>query len=423
MNKTIINNFQQLLELSGEKRSDSILSINNAIEVQLFEKKGTGFFIGKKGFRNIWEGIGDNLVIEGNNSKILINISHCEENINIFAFLKSSGLKLRNLNIKVIYTGDPSNRSINLIYNKTKSCLIKDCSFDFYLDNPINITAIKNAGDVDTHMETPADGLAIENCHINIFNKSLKAFDTNILCGISNNRANSVSISNNYVFVKNIGAGSSQQAIGIYNNGRFLRVNNNNIKANGSHNQGKELEQCSATAVFNEGLYMLLTGNNIVGEWGGTCVGLDNRGAYAKIEGNKILATHTIKGRSVKSHADKCIISNNILTSTSRNPRILEIGGRNNIITGNLMDALLGPLDCKSGCGIYGENLKDSIISNNSISGARDCGIFLKNSLVQLSTNIISGFSDVALIKETADETDVSIESALSENNITSISI
>ncbi|MFA5676574.1 MAG: hypothetical protein WDA65_08660, partial [Christensenellales bacterium] len=118
-----------------------------------------------------------------------------------------------------------------------------------------------------------------------------------------------------------------------------------------------------------------------------------------------------------------CIISNNILTSTSRNPRILEIGGRNNIITGNLMDALLGPLDCKSGCGIYGENLKDSIISNNSISGARDCGIFLKNSLVQLSTNIISGFSDVALIKETADETDVSIESALSENNITSISI
>ena len=97
----------------------------------------------------------------------------------------------------------------------------------------------------------------------------------------------------------NRGENESHKAIGVYTNGRFGRFVGNNIKANGTHNRGLLKERAHAYGFVNYGLHTIITSNNIIGEWGGKCIGLDNNGEYAIIDCNKILSTHTICGRSV----------------------------------------------------------------------------------------------------------------------------
>ncbi|MFQ7034183.1 MAG: hypothetical protein ACLRTQ_00010 [Candidatus Borkfalkia sp.] len=103
-----------------------------------------------------------------------------------------------------------------------------------------------------------------------------------IVYGIFNHLANSISLQNTFVYSTNIGIGKKQAAVGVFTNGRFGRIVGNNIKANGSHNTGNLKEQAYAYGLVNEGLYNLIEANNIVGEWGGQCVGLENKGDFAK---------------------------------------------------------------------------------------------------------------------------------------------
>ena len=151
----------------------------------------------------------------------------------------------------------------------------------------------------------------------------------NAVYGIYNNLANSISVQNTYVYAVTRGDGERQKAAGVYTNGRFGRYVGNNIKANGTHNIGKQKEQAHAYGFINEGLYTLITSNNIVGEWAGLCVGLENRGEYTVVSSNKILSTHTICGRSIRNYGNNSSIEGNILTSTSRNARLLEQEAKN----------------------------------------------------------------------------------------------
>lgn len=130
-----------------------------------------------------------------------------------------------------------------------------------------------------------------------------------------------------------------------------------------------------------------------MGEWGGTCVGLENRGSFAKVNGNKILATHTVKGRSVRNFADDCVFDGNVLTSTSRNPRLFELAGKNCVIANNLMEALLNwwglPFELRR-LRRGRKTPKDNIISSNVVKNVCDCGIFAARGAAVVKDNVFA---------------------------------
>ena len=308
-----------------------------------------------------------------------------ERDVNLFYIGKeNSSLIIDGYRFEVFYSGGNTNHRIHLFDNNSRGLIIRNCNINFVSKSQVSFTAIHNFGGVDTHLDTQADLLSVEHCRISAHCHAIEYPYESALCGIENIFANSISLTNNYLFIQNIGISEGQQAIGIRNSGRFARIENNNIKANGSHNVGKLLEQAHVYGVYNTGMYMVFNGNNCVGEWGGKSTGLYNSGAYANITGNKILATHTIKGRTVVLAAEHCILSNNIITNTSRNPHFVDIFAGDNIINCNYMQGLLGSWDYKSGCGIFvvgqGEQkVRRCNIVGNIVSCARDFGIVLLN--------------------------------------------
>ena len=271
-------------------------------------------------------------------------------------------------------------------------------------------------------METRADNLVIENgcIRVQIVQSGMKE---SIVYGIFNHLANSISLQNTFVYSTNIGIGKKQAAVGVFTNGRFGRIVGNNIKANGSHNTGNLKEQAYAYGLVNEGLYNLIEANNIVGEWGGQCVGLENKGDFAKVNGNKILATHTIKGRSVRNYANDSIFDGNILTSTSRNPRLFEHEGCNCIITNNMMEGLQLPQTYQSSVGLYAaaESATENLIAQNVIKNVCDCGIFTNKNIGFVQNNIITTYAESSGFVKQGLNTDERLAAKLDESRVYSI--
>ena len=358
---------------------------------QLKKAETRSLFIGYKPF-NLVTIDKPNLLIDGANAKILVDLSDIDSEVNIFRLTRNAAnVRLVNLHIEVIITGE-CNGQINIVHNSGRNNKISNCKIDISGGCQFNANAIYNQANIDTHMDTPADNLTVSGNYITVRCSAAETTKGSVLCGINNHLANSINISNNYLFIQNIGIGEKQQAIGMQNSGRFARIENNNIKANASHNTGKLLEQAHAYGVYNTGMYMVFTGNNCVGEWGGKCVGLYSGGAFVNITGNKILATHTIMGRTVVLAAPHNILGNNIITNTSRNPHFVEILVGDNVVSNNYMQALSAPVDCFSGCGILvrgaeGQKITRCNISGNVVSNVKDFGIVL----LHTEKNIIGG--------------------------------
>ena len=333
-------------------------------------------------------------IIDGSAASITVKIDKDPgSGISVFNIAENmKDLTFRNIKLNIRYKGGMTGNTVYGFKNHSYRLTVKDCKIDFLAENQINYTAIHNDGKLDTHLGTPADCLTVFGNHITANQTAQEISKESVFCGIDNVSANSVSISNNYIFIKNTGSSEDQQAIGVRNSGWHMRLENNNIKGNGSHISGNLLEQAHAYGVYNIGNYMIFTGNNCVGEWGGKCVGLYNSGMYANITGNKILATHTIMGRSVVIKAERNILSGNIITNTSRNPHFVEVLSRSNIITNNYIQGLMFMKDLKSGCGIFiageeSKKIEGCNISNNIFGDIKDFGIVLINT----QRNIIQG--------------------------------
>ncbi len=396
--------------------------VNLEGEYRIKSEDTKNFFVSGKYIRS---GININTgekVIDGSKAKIYFDVYHDPiSSTALFCILKNvKFLKIFNLHIHIQYYGKASNSSITAIMNHSQKCLIKGCKIFFNCDNLINFNGIYNEGAIDTTLETQADNLILTE---NIIEGrcSAEVYDINsVFCGINNHFANSVSITNNYIFMQIRGAGEAQRTYGVINSGKYVRIENNNIKANGSHNFGKSLEAAFACGMLNEdrGEYLVFAGNNCVAEWGGQCVGIENRAQYVNISANKILATHTIKGHSVILNSWNCIFCDNVVTNTSRNPRFLVLKGSENVIKGNFFKGLLAHSEYKSGVGIWVEGersldlkVEKCIISGNIISCALDFGIILNNT----EKNAIT---DNQFIKFTEDVEYVPILSLNSSENL-----
>ena len=339
-----------------------------------------------------------NKVVDGIDAEIQFDIEEDPCYLTaLFCILKNvRELKIVNLTINIRYRATPSDAKIYGILNNSFGFVLRNSRIAFETEQQINYTAIHNEGVINTSLETQADNFWACGNHIRAI-CAAQVYDKEcIMCGIDNRYANTVCIANNYIFIKNVGIGEWQKAYGIKNSGRYARVENNNIKANGSYSLGKILEAAHTCGMMNEapGEYLIFTGNNCVGEWGGTCVGLFNKATFANITGNKILATHTIKGRTAVLYGACGILANNILTNTSRNPRYVELRAEEIQVCNNYMKGLLALDQYQSGVGIWMDSLPGSrykaercLITNNIIACARDFGIVMKHTADNIIAN------------------------------------
>ena len=362
-----------MTEINLQKLADSAkmfgeVQVNGEIDLEL--PKSSCFYVGKNFSKSLITITKPNISLNFANAVVRVNITDpIDTDLNIF-FLSSmsKNVEIRNLRLYV-YVNAPANaRQIVGLYNTAYGLKLTDCQIEMVSEHQTNLVGVYNNGNLDTHMETRADNFVMENSCINVRVNAGGARDCGV-CGLYNYLANSISVQNTFVYATNVGTGQRQTATGVYTNGRFGRWIGNNIKANGSHNTGNQKEQAYAYGFVNDGYFNLIEGCNLVGEWGGQCVGLENRGNFAKVNGNKILATHTIKGRAVRNTADDSVFDGNVITSTSRNPRLFEQEGSNCIIAGNVMAGLQPPHFYKSSVGIYAakEGARENIISQNMI--------------------------------------------------------
>lgn len=369
-------------ELERQINAASTPEVRLRGKLSIMKPNMTAFTIGKTIVKGIIAVTRPGIIIDGSDAEVEAEIEDSTNSDWSLFYIHPSArdVRLRNLTIRIrIKNPVHTTRMFSAIYNTAFGLKIENCHIEIYTDKQINLAAVYNNGNLDTHMETRADNLVISDSFLKAECMPEEYPKECTVYGVYNNLANSISMRNTFIYATNRGVGGGEKAVGVYTNGRFGRFVGNNIKANGTHNIGKQKEQAHAFGFLNEGMYTIITSNNLVGEWAGMSVGLENKGEYAKISSNKILATHTICGRSVRSYGNNSGIEGNILTSTSRNARLLEHNASGCIISGNIMEVLMPKEECPSGCGIYaaGENARENIITGNIIRNVSDCGIFI----------------------------------------------
>lgn len=377
------------------------VELEGKIELKICKDRNVS--LGRSYSRGILEVTRPDLLIDGGNGEIEAEIEDCTTgDWSLFLIRPTArNVTFRNLKVRVhIRNPQASTRHFSLFYNMAYGVKFENCQLEVYSDRQLNLYGICNNGNTDTHLETRADNLTVSDSCVRA---ECRAESYPVECtvyGLYNYLANSVSVQNTFVYATNRGEGAGQRAVGVFTNGRFGRFTGNNIKANGCHNLGVAKEQAHACGMINEGMYSIITSNNIVGEWGGKCVGLQTSGEYALVSSNKILATHTICGRSVISTGDGGEISGNILTSTSRNARLLEHDARHCILSGNIMEVLMAQSECRSGCGIYavGAHCQGNVISENIIRQVADCGIFIRPEAGVLLNNQVFSYPETVAL-------------------------
>lgn len=412
----------QLQQVIDAAKLFSVVRFEDEINLEL--SKSTSFYVGKNFSKSLVNITKPNITLDFSDAIVRVNImDSLDTNLNIF-FVSSmaKNVEIKNLKLHVYLNIPVTSRQIVGIYNTAYGLKLNNCDIEIVSENQSNLVGVFNNGNLDTHIETRADNLVIANSCIKgqIVQSGMK---DSVVYGVYNNLANSISIQNTFVYSTNIGIGKKQAAIGVFTNGRFGRFIGCNIKANGSHNTGNLKEQACVYGFVNEGLYNLIESNNIVGEWGGQCIGLENKGDFAKVNGNKILATHTIKGRSVRNYANDSVFDGNILTSTSRNPRLFEQEGSNCIITNNMMQGLQLPSTYQSSVGLYAaaEKATENLIAQNIIKNVCDCGIFAHKNIGLVQNNIITTYAESYGFIKLATTENSAIANKLDENRIHSI--
>ena len=391
---------QKEIEKLINESSDRRIELSGRLSLTV--DKSNSFTVGKLCVKGIVTVMRSDIIIDGGNAEIDVNVNDCTTSDWSLFFIHPSArnVQFRNLKIRVhIQNPKHSSRVFSLIYNTSHGLQIHNCQMEIVSDRQLNISGIYNNGNLDTHMDTRADNLVLSDSIIRVECRADEYENECEIYGIYNYLANSISIQNTFIYATNKGNCDRQKAVGVYTNGRFGRFVGNNIKANGSHNTGREREQAHTYGFINDGLYSVIEANNIVGEWAGMSVGLENRGEYSLIEGNKILATHTVCGRSVRSYANNSQITSNVLTSTSRNARLLEHTASSCIIANNVMEVLMVRSECRSGCGIYaiGEACRENIISGNIIRNVADVGIFADRTAGTIVNNIIISYPETVV--------------------------
>lgn len=353
-------------------------------------------------FKGIIDVYRSDCVIDFTNATLEINLENFNSDDVSFLYIHptSKNIILKNLNLIINVDGSYVYNNVCMgIYNTSKNLKIIDSSITIKSDKGHKLIGIYNNGNLFTHMDTRADNLIVDNTSIEVV--SIGNIGNNYsIYGIYNNLANSILVTNNDINVKINGKSDAQKAIGIYTNGRYGRFIGNNIKANGSHPAGLELEQASAYGFNNEGLFTIINANNIVAQWAGRAIGIKTNADEALITSNKILATHSMLGKCICNSGNRVVINSNILATTSKNAKMVEHNGNTSIINGNVMEVLLNTEECITGCGIYSDypDIGCNTFTSNIMFNMKTCGLFVKPNSAIIANNQLAS-SDFATLE------------------------
>lgn len=383
--------------LINDEKSGMLINLDGLIATTLIPDKV--ITVGKSVLKSFFEIKRSNITIDGSSAKIYVTVKGTVTSD--YAIMQinpaAENVCLRNLDITVcVEDADNTGKILAAIYNMAQGTRIENCRITMTSKTQVQLCGIYNKGDKDYLQSYKGRNLLVRDCDINV--QCLPESITTKCCvyGIYNNEGNGISVSNSIVLVMNDGYGSLQRSIGVFTNGRFGRFIANNIKAQTPHIQGLLLEKAHAIGFINEGAHSVLSANNIVAECAGACIGVENKGFYARIADNKILATHTVWGRSVVNTAPNVVINANVITSTAKNARLVEQYSYNTIITNNFMRVLLRPPQpVRTGCGIYaiGSEVYGNVITNNIIKDVYNCGILASETCGIVENNIVTGYN------------------------------
>ena len=339
------------------------------------------FLLGKSAVRSIVMVTKPNLRLDFSRAKIFVRLKEltCDTAF-LYLYPTAKNLRVSGLDLRIDYEGENSAMTLYGLYNCGHSLRLENATVEIQAKSQVNATGVCNYGGLDTHLDTQADNLSVTGARVRVAIDPAGGITLPCeACGLRNVLANSIVVSDSFIEAKNRGEGEEQRAVGIYNNGRFCRFSADNVKANGSHNKGALLEEAHAFGMIDEGMYSLIGNSNIVGEWGGRCVGLTLKGEFSNVTGNKILSTHTIRGTTVRIEGSKILVNHNVLTSTSRNARIVSASGESVTVSGNMLEILMPIWSAVSGVGAYLEDGTDFVFADNQLRVLKTCGVYLKN--------------------------------------------
>lgn len=332
----------------------------------------------------------------------------------IFLTPQAKFASLRHLDIRFTYKQEPRSFAVRAVDCRAYGVSFEDCRVSMCAESRVNLIGLMLKACRDTPLETNADCCRLSRSRIDV--RCFAEDDTrpSAVYGIVNRWANSFAAEDNFIFAATRGRGAEHRAVGVFNAGRFARIVNNNIKANGQHPAGKWTDQPHVVGVHNEGEYLVMNANQCVGEWGGACIGLLNTGSFAAVSGNKILSTHTINGKTIVNSGNWSVINGNAVLSTGRNYRLIVNDSSDTVISNNNLRGTLFYAEHRSGCGIRMEHCCGCILSGNRIGGVKDCGVFSLNSTFESYGNYAESPEFPSFVP-TADETDRSVAAALEE--------
>lgn len=417
----VANGIKELEEELNSVEECSTIYFDNSFTFHLTE--GKRFLVGARAILSIISIRKRDLTIDGQGNRITVYCSHAWANDISFIHIcqEALGVNIRNLIINFVYEGENTSKKVIAVRNNAYGVKINGCKICMESKTQISFTVIQNDRNVETVFDREGDNFVVEDCDIRIrCNPTTHELKT-YCCGIYNDLPNSMSVEGNYIYIMANGIGMEQRSVGIYNNGRFVRIVNNNIKANGYHMEGTGDKHTYVIGVHNEGEYLLFSANNCIAEWAGKAIGLLNVGQYCSFTGNKFIGTHAIYGISVHNEGVLCTYVGNLVTSTSRNPRLIINRADNVSINSNILKGFFYLPDCQSGCGMLFEKSKHCNAVGNQIFGVKNCGIYLRASEVAVMNNEIESQKSNWAFVEVADENDLEISSAIDENKIHSI--
>lgn len=363
------------------------------------------------------------LIIDGQGNKITFRCTHPHANDVALLHITQTalGVELRNLAIDFVYEGENTVRKSIMIRNNAYGVKVSHCKLCMTSRAQMNMTVIQNDRRIDTVFDREGDNFVVEDNDIRIYCEPTVSDNSLYCCGIYNDLPNSMELTNNYIYLMIGGVGERQRSVGIFNNGRYVRMVNNNIKANGLHMEGKKKEHTHVIGLDNEGDYLLFASNNCVAEWAGKAIGLQNKGSYCSFTNNKFIGTHAIHGISVLNKGGLCTFTANLMTSTSRNPRLLVNIANNVNYYANILQGFFYVQDARSGCGMMFLNSENCNVVGNQIFGMKNCGIFTRNSNLRAEYNNIETQNGDWLFRAVATETDQDIASVIDEGKIKSV--
>ena len=333
------------------------------------------------------------ITINGANADIEVMLNNCVTNDCCLFYLTPTarGVRFVNINLKITVDNAHTEKHFYAFYNTAYGVTFDGCHVNIRADRQVSLAAIYNNGNYDYHLDTRADNLNISNCQLLLECQAEEYPNKCEVYGLYNYYANSISVHDSYIHTVMRGNGEKQRATGVYTNGRFGRFVGNNIKANCAHPEGLERNQAHAYGYIDGGWQNIVSANNVVAEWAGMCVGIEARGLYAEIESNKIHSTHTVYGRSVILGGEASLLRGNVITSTGRNARLVEIEQGPNIISGNVLAVLRAPEEMVTSCGIYcvADELPQCIITENIMRYITDCGILYASNDAVIERNFM----------------------------------